>query len=248
MPPRKKSLLVVGGTSDIAKATAFTFAEKGWNVTISGRELPVAQAEAANLELRMPGSAITAVALDILDTASFPSFLDGLPVLPDAVLLAVGLLGDQALAERSFDHATLVMRSNFEGPCLLLGLIASRFEERGSGTIIGISSVAGDRGRASNYVYGAAKAGLTAFLSGLRNRLAVKGVHVLTVKPGFVRTRMTAGMTLPAALTAAPQELAVAIYSAVEKRRNVIYVRPAWRLIMTIIKSIPEGLFKKLRL
>jgi short-subunit dehydrogenase len=248
MPPDRKSLLVVGGTSDIAKATALTFAEKGWSVTISGRELPVAQAEAANLGLRMPGSAITAVALDILDTASFTPFLDNLPVLPDAVLLAVGLLGDQALAEQRIDHATLVMRSNFEGPCLLMGLIASRFEERGSGTIIGISSVAGDRGRASNYVYGAAKAGLSAFLSGLRNRLAAKGVHVLTVKPGFVRTRMTAGMTLPAALTAEPQELAVSIYSAVEKHRNIIYVRPVWRLIMTIIKSIPEGLFKKLRL
>ena len=248
LPPEKKSLLVVGGTSDIAKATALTFAEKGWNVTISGRELPVARAEAANLELRVPGSVITAVALDILDTASFAPFLDSLPVLPDAVLLAVGLLGDQALAERHIDHATLVMRSNFEGPCLLLGLMASRFQDRGSGTIIGISSVAGDRGRASNYVYGAAKAGLSAFLSGLRNRLAARGVHVLTVKPGFVRTKMTAGMALPAALTAEPRELAVAIYSAVEKRRNVIYVRPAWWLVMMIIKSIPEGLFKKLRL
>ena len=248
MQPQRKSLLVVGGTSDIAKATALAFAKKGWNVTISGRELPVAQAEAANLELRAPGSTVTSIALDVLDTASFVPLLASLPALPDAVLLAVGLLGDQALAERSTDHAELVMRSNFEGPCLLLGLIASRFEDRGSGTIIGISSVAGDRGRASNYVYGAAKAGLTAFLSGLRNRLAAKGVHVLTVKPGFVRTRMTAGMKLPSALTAEPQELGEAIYSAVEKRRNVIYVRPVWRLVMTIIRSIPESLFKKLSL
>ncbi|MEP9374137.1 SDR family oxidoreductase [Mesorhizobium sp. KR1-2] len=248
MPSQGKSLLVIGGTSDIAKATALTFAKEGWNVTISGRELPATRAEAANLELRIPGSTITAVVLDILDTASFMPLLDSLPVLPDAVLLAVGLLGEQTLAERRTDHAELIMRSNFEGPCLLLGLIASRFEDRGSGTIIGISSVAGDRGRASNYVYGAAKAGLTAFLSGLRNRLAAKGVHVLTVKPGFVRTRMTAGMKLPATLTAEPQELGEAIYSGVQKRRNVIYVRPTWWLVMTIIRSIPESLFKKLRL
>lgn len=248
MPGKRKSLLVVGGTSDIAKATAITFARKGWNVTISGRDLTIAQAEAANLEIRTPGSTITAVALDVLDTASFGPLLGSLSALPDAVLLAVGLLGDQVQAQRNTDHAELIMRSNFEGPCLLLGLIASRFEERGSGTIIGISSVAGDRGRASNYVYGAAKAGLTAFLSGLRNRLAANGVHVLTVKPGFVRTRMTAGMKLPMALTAEPQELGKAIYDAVEKRKNVIYVRPAWRLVMTIIQSIPENLFKKLSL
>ena len=248
MARNKPSLLVVGGTSDIAKATALTFARKGWNVTVSGRDLAAAQAEAANLEIRTPGSTIGAVALDVLDTASFGPLLENLSVLPDAVLLAVGLLGDQGQAQRNTDHAELVMRSNFEGPCLLLGLIASQFEERGSGTIIGISSVAGERGRASNYVYGAAKAGLTAFLSGLRNRLAVKGVHVLTVKPGFVRTRMTAGMKLPAALTAEPQELGDAIYDAVEKRKNVIYVRPAWRLVMTIIRSIPENLFKKLSL
>jgi NAD(P)-dependent dehydrogenase (short-subunit alcohol dehydrogenase family) len=144
----------------------------------------------------------------------------------------------------------MVMRTNFEGPALLLGLLAEKFEARGSGAIVGVSSVAGDRGRGSNYVYGAAKAGLTAFLSGLRNRLSQTGVRVVTVKPGFVRTRMTAGMKLPPLLTAEPQEVGEAIFKAAEgsRARDVIYVRPIWRLVMLVIKSIPEPVFKKLRL
>jgi Short-chain dehydrogenases of various substrate specificities len=140
------------------------------------------------------------------------------------------------------------MRSNYEGPALLTGLIAERFAARGSGTIIGISSVAGERGRASNYVYGSAKAGYTAFLSGLRNRLSKTGVHVMTVLPGFVRTRMTAGMDLPARLTAEPAAVAEAIFRAAGKQRDVIYVKPVWRLVMAIIRAIPEGIFKGTKL
>jgi NAD(P)-dependent dehydrogenase (short-subunit alcohol dehydrogenase family) len=114
---------------------------------------------------------------------------------------------------------------------------------------VGVSSVAGDRGRGSNYIYGAAKAGFTAFLSGLRNRLAPAGIRVVTVKPGFVRTRMTAGMKLPPLLTAEPQEVGNAIFAAAEKRgRDVIYVRPIWRVVMTVIGLIPERIFKRLRL
>lgn len=140
------------------------------------------------------------------------------------------------------------MRSNFEGPALISGLLAERFEGRGSGTIVGISSVAGDRGRASNYIYGSAKAGYTAFLSGLRNRLAKKNVQVLTVLPGFVRTRMTEGLTLPPRLTTDPDRVAEAIFDAVAKGRDVIYVKPVWRLIMAIIRAVPEGIFKRTQL
>ena len=140
------------------------------------------------------------------------------------------------------------MRSNYEGPAAILSVFADLFEARGSGTIVGISSVAGDRGRATNYIYGSAKAGFTAFLSGLRNRLARKGVHVLTVLPGFVATRMTEQLDLPKALTAEPKEVALAIERAVKGKRNTIYVRPVWALIMLIIRSIPEAIFKRLRL
>jgi len=157
----------------------------------------------------------------------------------------IGLLGDQARAEADPDHAATIMRSNFEGPALILGLFAERFLSRGSGTIVGISSVAGDRGRASNYVYGSAKAGFSVFLSGLRNRTANRGVHVLTVKPGFVRTRMTEGKNLPRAVTAQPDEVAQAIWRGVSKQKDQIYVRPIWAVIMFIIRSLPESFFKK---
>ena len=124
----------------------------------------------------------------------------------------------------------------------------SSFAARRSGTIIGISSVAGDRGRATNYIYGSAKAGFTAYLSGLRNRLAGQGVHVATISPGFIATRMTAGMDLPEKLTASPEEVAEAILAAQEKRRDVVYVRPIWRLVMMVIRSIPEPVFKRLKI
>ena len=131
---------------------------------------------------------------------------------------------------------------------LILGLFAERFLKRGNGSIIGVSSVAGDRGRASNYVYGSAKAGLSAFLSGLRNRTARNGIHVMTVKPGYVRTKMTANMKLPGILTAEPTEIGEAIFNGLSQRKNVIYARPIWAWVMLIIRMIPEFLFKQLKL
>ena len=140
------------------------------------------------------------------------------------------------------------MRANYLGPALLLGALAERFEQRGAGVIVGISSVAGERGRASNYVYGSAKAGLSAFLSGLRSRLAPANVHVVTVKPGFVHTRMTAGLKLPAPLTASPMEVADRVVEAIRNHRDVIYVRRVWSPIMLAIRAIPERVFKRLKL
>lgn len=245
--PTDPVLLVLGGTSDIGRATAVAFAQDGWRIQLAGRDTAALQRDADDIQLRT-GRAVTAHRFDVLDTASFPAFVDGLPQLPQAVVCVVGLLGEQSRAEADLEHAALVMRSNYEGPALVLGLLANRFLERGTGLIVGVSSVAGDRGRASNYVYGSAKAGFTAFLSGLRNRLARTGVHVLTVKPGFVRTRMTRGMKLPGPLTASPELVGRRIHAAALARKDVIYVYPAWRLIMGVITAIPEPLFKKARL
>lgn len=239
-----KTLLILGGTSDIGRATALAFAKEGWTVQLAGRDLEALKREADDVAAR-GGTAVTTHRIDILETASFPAFIEGLPVLPDAVVSVVGLLGEQARAETDLGHATAIMRSNYEGPALILGLFAERFLSRGSGTIVGVSSVAADRGRASNYVYGSAKAGFSAFLSGLRNRMAKRGVHVVTVKPGFVRTRMTEGMKLPGLLTAEPAEVAAAIRRGIIDRKNQLYVRPIWALIMFIICSIPEFIFKK---
>ena len=245
MTPPDKTLLVLGGTSDIGRATAKAFAARGWPVQLAGRDLDALRREAGDITARSC-VAVTTHTFDVLDTSSFTGFVDALPVLPDTLVCVVGLLGDQARAESDFEHATAIMRSNYEGPALVLGLFADRFLARGTGTIVGVSSVAGDRGRASNYVYGSAKAGFTAFLSGLRNRTAKRGVHVITVKPGFVRTKMTDDMKLPGPLTVDPSVVGEAIFGAVERRSNVIYVAGIWRLVMAVIRSIPEFLFKKL--
>lgn len=236
-------VLIIGAKSDIGLALAHRFAAAGHRVQLAARSVAALAQDQADIALRH-GVTVTLHELDILAAGSFPAFIDGLPELPGIAICVVGLLGDQSASQTDADAAALTMRSNYEGPSILTGLLANRFEQRGSGTLVGISSVAGERGRASNYVYGSAKAGYSAFLSGLRNRLSRKGVHVLTVLPGFVATRMTAGMDLPPRLTASPQEVAAAIFKAVLAGRNLLYVRPVWRLVMAIIRAIPERIFK----
>ena len=243
-----KTLLLVGATSDIGRATALCYAQAGWRVLLAARNVDAARREADDIATRT-GAEVSVHGLDILETDRFAAFVDALPALPDTVICVVGELGDQTRAQSDLHHATQVLRTNFEGPALLLGLFAERFLARRSGTLVGVSSVAGDRGRGSNYVYGAAKAGFTAFLSGLRNRLAPAGLKVLTVKPGFVRTRMTAGLKLPPLLTAEPGEVGRRVFAAAETgRADIVYVRPVWRMVMTTIGLIPEPLFKRLRL
>lgn len=240
-------VLIIGGASDIGRAIAHRYASAGHPICLAARNIERLEEDRADIALRH-NVAVTLHALDILDTASFGGFVQALPEQLHTAVCVVGLLGDQARAEADPDTAALIIRSNFEGPALLMGMLANRFAARGSGTLIGISSVAGDRGRASNYVYGSAKAGFSAFLSGLRNRMTSQGVHVMTVLPGFVDTQMTAGMNLPPPLTASPEAVAQQVFKAASARKNVIYVKPVWRLVMTVIRAIPEGIFKKLRL
>lgn len=241
------TLLVIGGGSDIGRATAAVFARHGWTVRLAGRNEAALTREADDIAVRT-GGIVTVHPLDVLATDSFLPFVAELPELPDVVVSAVGLLGSQPRAEEDPGEATRILRTNFEGPALLFGLIASRMALRGAGTLVGISSVAGDRGRASNYVYGAAKAGFSAFLSGLRNRLSRSGVQVVTVKPGFVRTRMTAGMRLPGVLTVNPDDVGDAIRLAVIRRQDVVYVARVWRPLMFAIRAIPERFFKEMKL
>lgn len=243
----KSTVLILGARSDIGRAVAHKFASLGHTVQLAARYAAQLEADKIDMELRY-GVSVSLHEFDALATDMHEAFVGALPQLPQIAVCAVGLMGKQAESERDVGAASRVMRSNYEGPASILAVLANRFEERGSGTIVGISSVAGGRGRATNYVYGSAKAGFTAFLSGLRNRLAKRGVHVVTVLPGFVATKMTEGMDLPARLTAAPSEVEDAIAHAVERKKNVIYVRPIWRLIMLIIRNIPERVFKGMKI
>jgi short-subunit dehydrogenase len=150
------------------------------------------------------------------------------------------------LVRTDFSEAQKTIDVNFTGMVSILNIVASDFEARGEGAIAAVSSVAGDRGRQSNYIYGSAKAGLTTYLAGLRNRLAKKGVHVMTVKPGFCRTKMTENLELPGALTAEPEQVADAVFRGMNNKSNVIYTLWMWRWVMLIIKHIPEFMFKKM--
>lgn len=240
-------VLVVGGTSDIGRAIALKLARAGCDLQLAARDPVRLEAEADDIRVRTR-VAVTEHPCDVLREEAGVALIDTLDPCPDVAVCVVGLLGDQRESECDVDVAERVMWTNYVGPALLMGALAGRFEKRGSGVLVGVSSVAGDRGRATNYVYGSAKAGFTAFLSGLRNRLARTGVHVVTVKPGFVRTRMTEDLDLPALLTAAPEEVAAAVVEAIRRRRDVVYVRRVWRLIMLIVRLLPERVFKRLRM
>lgn len=243
----KLPVLILGARSDIGKAVAHAFASLGHPIQLAARRAETLETDRADIAVRH-NVEVTLHDFDALDIGSHIAFVDQLPDLPETAICAVGRMGEQSENEGNPDAAAEVMRSNYEGPASILAVLANRFETRGYGTLVGISSVAGERGRATNYVYGSAKAGFTAFLSGLRNRLAPKDIHVVTVLPGFVATQMTEGMDLPAKLTAQPEEVADGITRAVVKKRNTIYIRPIWQLIMMIIKNIPEGVFKKMKI
>jgi hypothetical protein len=238
-------VLIIGAKSDIGRALARRYAEAGCVVILAGRQSEALETDRADLQVRYSVQAHVAEC-DVNDPDP-DRFFAGLPVAPATIVMVAGLLGDQQESAADTAVARRVMDTNFTGPALFL-LAAARRLEGQRGCIIGISSVAGDRGRGSNFIYGSAKAGLTAFLSGLRNSLAKTDVSVITVKPGFVATQMTAKMDLPKPLTAQPDEVAMAILKAQRGGQDVVYVRPVWRLIMLIITTIPERIFKKLSL
>jgi short-subunit dehydrogenase len=246
-PTSPGTVLVLGGTSTIARAIAAELATRGFGLALAGRDLPELNAVAADLHLRY--QVPTRVhRLDVLEMAGLADALA--PALtPDVrgAVLAFGYLGDQRRAESDPAEARRILDTNFTGCVLALNLVAAHLARTGGGFVCALSSVAGERGRQSNYVYGAAKAGLTAYLSGLRNRFAASGVRVLTVKAGVVDTRMSAGMP-GSGLAAPPAAVARAIARAITRERDVIFVPWFWRGIMFMIRMIPERIFKKLKL
>ncbi len=240
-------LLILGANSDIAMAVAHCFGRAGFDIQLAARNVERLASDKSYLELQYQVS-VSLHEFDALNIEEHNIFVESLPQLPTVAVCAVGYMGEQEKNELDVTTAAYVMRSNYEGPASIMAMLANKFEQRGTGCLIGISSVAGERGRATNYVYGSAKAGFTAFLSGLRNRLAKKGVHVITVLPGFVTTKMTEEIDFPSILTTSSSELGNSIYHAFIKRKNVLYYRRSWLLIMIIIRNIPEQIFKRLKI
>ena len=244
-----KRALIVGATSAIAEATARRLAERGDALYLVARNRERLAGIAADLAVR--GSPrVGSESLDANDLAAHQGmlmraeqFLGGL----DIVLIAYGTLSDQQACEASAELTVHELQTNAVSIVALITPVAERLAAQGSGTIAVISSVAGDRGRRRNYVYGSAKALLTAFLSGLRQRLWRRGVAVLTVKPGFVDTPMTAAMP-KGLLWAQPDRIAAGIVRAIDRRTPVVYLPGFWRPIMLIIRWIPERIFRTLDL
>jgi short-subunit dehydrogenase len=244
-----KKILIIGVTSAIAEATARLWAREGSRLYLMARNEERLKAIAADLLIR--GAESTQVGLlDVNDfdhheaaiDEAFKS-LDGI----DIVLIAHGTLGDQKACEQDFNLALKELNTNAVSVISLLTHLANRLETQKRGTIAVISSVAGDRGRQSNYIYGTAKGAVTIFLQGLRQRLCKSGVHVLTVKPGFVDTPMTKDFR-KGLLWASPNSIAKSIILACERKNNVIYTPWFWRFIIWIIRSIPESIFKRITL
>ncbi|WP_455218195.1 SDR family oxidoreductase [Kaarinaea lacus] len=237
-------VLIVGAKSDTARALAREYARHGYALYLAARNCQDLEGLVSDLKIRY-NTIARPVELDILDYESHADFYSGLEEKPVGVITTVGYLGEQTSAQKHLEESLRVINTNYTGIVSLLNIIANDFEARNSGFIIALSSVAGDRGRKANYIYGSAKAGLTAYLSGLRNRLGDTNVHVMTVKPGFMNTSMTKGMDLPAALTAQPDDVAKQIYKAQQRKKDIIYVKWLWRWIMLIIQHIPEFIFKR---
>lgn len=243
-------VLVLGATSGIGRHVAAAFARRGYALYVTGRDLDEAGRVASDLALRYDVHTIPD-AFDARDTRTHGDFfrrvIDATDGRLAGVVAAFGLLGDHEASARCFDAARAVIDVNFTGAVSILTLAADHLAVQRSGFVAAITSVAGDRGRQSNYVYGAAKGALSLYLQGLRNRLFHSGVRVVTIKPGFVDTGMTYG--LPGVSRAwSPAAAGEAVARAVERGRDVAYVPWFWRWIMLLIRLVPERIFKRLRL
>src|SRR5690606_2544298 len=241
-----QSLLVLGGTSEIALATARRLiARRTRTVWLAGRPSPGLD-EAAG-QLRGLGADVRTVAFDALDPAAHEDalgkvFADG---DSDVVLLAFGSLGDQAHDERDPEAAVRVAQTNYTG-AVSAGLVcAGALQTQGHGSLVVLSSVAGERARRANFIYGSSKAGLDAFAQGLGDALHGTGVHVMVVRPGFVRTRMTAGLP-EAPLATTPEAVAAAVELGLRRRAETVWVPGALRVVMSALRHLPRGLFRRL--
>lgn len=249
MPSRRSpmSVLALGATSAIAEATLRVFAERGARFYLVARSRDKLESVAADLHTRGASGVATCV-MDLDDTAAHPAMLaaaaQSLGTI-ELALLAHGVLGDQTEAQASYPAAEAIFHINLLSSVSLVTWLANYFERIGNGNLAVISSVAGDRGRKSNYVYGASKGALSIFLDGVRSRLHRAGVQVLTIKPGFVATPMTAHVE-QGPLFARPSDVAKGIVKAIERGRDVVYVPVFWGPIMLALRLVPRPIFKKL--
>lgn len=241
-------MIVLGSTSEVAQAfveKALQEGEKYERIYLFTSNKEATERFAKHIDVKF----LQQSEIIELDLTKEINYFDFDHVNSNVLFCATGYLGEST-EDGLYDNKNTkrIIDINYSKLIPVINYFAQKFESKRSGTIIGLSSVAGDRGRQSNFIYGSAKAAFTAYLSGLRNYLFEKKVHVLTVKPGFMATKMTEGLPLNPKLTATPKQAAECIYKAFKKQKNVAYVLPIWGVIMMIIRNIPEFIFKKLKL
>lgn len=241
------TVLILGASSDIAMAIAKEFAANQYNVQLAARNVQRLTASQSDIAIRF-GNNCSLHEFDAVNYDTHQSFFQSLPVKPDVTVCVFGVMHDEDNAFTNWPLAQQMITTNYTGAVSILNIIAAHYQQQQKGCIAGISSVAGERGRASKLIYGSSKAGFTAYLDGLRNYLFKSGVHVVTVKPGFVYTKMTEDLKLPGLLTATPALVAKTVFAAVQKKKNTVYVKWMWRWLMLIIKNIPEFQFKKMKI
>ncbi|RST14876.1 decaprenylphospho-beta-D-erythro-pentofuranosid-2-ulose 2-reductase [Streptomyces sp. WAC05374] len=245
-----QSLLVLGGTSEIALATARRLiARRTRTVWLAGRPSPALDAAAASLGQLRAGVVVRTVPFDALDPASHEEALGKVFAEGDidVVLLAFGVLGDQAHDEAAPLAAVQVAQTNYTGAVSAGLTCGNALQTQGHGSLVVLSSVAGERARRANFIYGSSKAGLDAFAQGLGDALHGTGVHVMVVRPGFVRTRMTAGLADPP-LATTPEAVAHAIELGLWRRSETVWVPGALRVVMSALRHLPRPVFRRLPL
>ena len=224
---KNKTVLILGGNSDVGNSLAKDFGKLGSNLILTSRKEGQLDSFKSDLEIRNKINCDVQL-FDVLDFKSHDSFYKNLKTTPDIVITCIGYLDKQENSQINFQESLISIQTNFTGLVSILNIISNDFEKRGKGIIVGMSSVAGDRGRGSNYIYGCSKSGFTSYLSGLRNRLFNSGVKVITVKPGFIKSKMTNHLDLPKILTATPNKISFDIIKSIKKKKNVVYTKWFW--------------------
>ena len=244
---REKSVLILGASSGIGRAVASEYAANGFDLMLTTRNPEVLTGLKSHLQIEHKCQ-VQIEALDISDPLEPVDFSDLLERLPLGIISCIGDLSDEEACSSDTKALSTNFRINGEGPIIFLEYFANRFSDRGFGFVVAISSVAGDRGRATNGFYGSAKAMLSTYLSALRNRMFDRNVFVMDVRPGFVKTSMTAHLDLPNLLTTDPVFVARDIFKGQQSRKDILYTPYYWSWIMFIIRNIPEFCFKRMKI
>ena len=239
--------LILGATSDIGVAIAKKFASEKFDLLLAARKPEQLKPLESDIHIRY-GVNCSSLSFNALEYESHAVFFNSIYPKPEVSICVFGLLEDEEKAFEDWELTKRMIDTNYTGAVSILNVIAKSYITQKNGTIIGISSVAGDRGRASKLIYASSKAAFTTYLSGLRNKCFKEQVHVMTVQPGFVYTKMTENQVLPKPITSTPVQVANIVYNAYLKKKNIIYVKWFWRYIMRLIQSIPEFQFKKMKL